>query len=61
MPQKLVCRMGMGESGNQKPQIPARPRWPVDAVSYCTSVDSSLMLVLMDITQRIFPAGTRQM
>lgn len=33
--------MGMGESGNQEPQIPARPHWPVGAVSYVTSVDSS--------------------
>ena len=36
MPQKLDCRMGMGESGHQKPKVPARPRWPVDAVSHCT-------------------------
>ena len=40
MPQKLDCRMGMGESGHQEPQIPARPRWPVDAVSDCPSADS---------------------
>ena len=33
--------MGMGESGHQEPQIPVRPHWPVDAVSYATSVDSS--------------------
>jgi len=31
----------MGESGHQKPQTPASPRWPVYAVSYCTLVDSS--------------------
>jgi hypothetical protein len=42
--------MGMGESGHQEPPIPARPRWPVDAVSYCASADSSLKQVLMDIT-----------
>src|ERR1700686_2669685 len=41
MPQKLACRMGMGESDPEKPQIPATPYWPVDAVSYGTSVDSS--------------------
>jgi hypothetical protein len=33
--------MGMGESGHQQPEIPARPHWPIDAVSYGTSVDSS--------------------
>jgi hypothetical protein len=33
--------MGMGESGHQEFQIPARPHWPVDALSYGTSVDSS--------------------
>jgi hypothetical protein len=33
--------MGMGESGHQEPKSPARPHWPVDAVSYGTSVDSS--------------------
>jgi hypothetical protein len=27
----------MGESRHQKPQITARPPWPVDAVSDCTS------------------------
>jgi hypothetical protein len=36
MLQKLACRMGMGESGHRKLQIPARPRWPVDALSYRT-------------------------
>jgi hypothetical protein len=45
MPQKLACRMGMGESGHQKSQIPAMPGWPVDAVNYCSSVDLSLMQV----------------
>ena len=63
MLQKLACRMGMGESGHQKPQIPARPRWPVDAVSYCTSVDSSLMqalkVVLNGYTIRSSIVGTR--
>ena len=43
MPQKLAYRMGMGESGQQRPQITARPRWPVDAVSYRPSADSSSM------------------
>jgi hypothetical protein len=40
MPQKLACRMGMGESGHQKPQISERPRWSVDALSDCTSANS---------------------
>lgn len=33
--------MGMGESGHRESQIPARPHWPVDTVSYGTAVDSS--------------------
>ena len=33
--------MGMGESGHLEFQIPANSEWPVDAVSYGTSVDSS--------------------
>ena len=33
--------MGMGESGHQESQIPARPHRPVDTVSYGTAVDSS--------------------
>ena len=32
--------MGMGESGDEKPQITSQPRWPLDAVSYRTLVDS---------------------
>ena len=34
MLQKLARRMGMGESRHQEPKIPARPHWPVDAVSW---------------------------
>jgi len=34
MPKKLARGMGMGESGDEKLQVPtARPSWPVEAVS----------------------------
>ena len=35
MPQKLACGMGMGESGDEKLQVPAlRPCWPGEALRW---------------------------